>query len=46
MLAVCAAIGAVVFVASGGRVIFLPLVFLLPLGLFAFGRGKSRADSA
>jgi hypothetical protein len=33
------AIAALVYVASGGHVIFLPLVFLLPLGLF-FGRRR------
>jgi hypothetical protein len=43
-LLVCAAVAAIVFTASGGRVIFLPLVLLLPLGLFALGRTRSRAD--
>jgi hypothetical protein len=33
------AIAAIVYVISGGHVIFLPLVFLLPLGLF-FGRRR------
>ena len=33
------AIAALVYVISGGHVIFLPLVFLLPLGLF-FGRRR------
>jgi hypothetical protein len=33
------AIAAIVYVVSGGHVIFLPLVFLLPLGLF-FGRRR------
>jgi hypothetical protein len=33
------AIAALVYVVSGGHVIFLPLVFLLPLGLF-FGRRR------
>ena len=33
------AIAALVYVVSGGHVIFLPLVFLLPLGLL-FGRRR------
>jgi hypothetical protein len=33
------AIAALVYVVSGGHVIFLPLFFLLPLGLF-FGRRR------
>jgi hypothetical protein len=33
------AIAALVYVVSGGHVIFLPLVLLLPLGLF-FGRRR------
>ncbi len=32
------AIAALVYVATEGRVVFLPLILLLPLGLFAFRR--------
>lgn len=36
-------IAAVVFIASGGHVVFLPLFFLLPLGgLFGRRRGYGR----
>jgi hypothetical protein len=40
VLAVCIAIAVVVFVVTGGRFVFLPLVFL-PFGLFRFG-GRRR----
>jgi hypothetical protein len=33
------AIAVLVYVISGGHVLFLPLIFLLPLGLF-FGRRR------
>jgi hypothetical protein len=36
------AIAAVVFLASGGHVLFLPLFFVIPLGLFRLGRGRRR----
>lgn len=42
---VCLAIGVIVFAVTGGHVLFLPLVFLLPLGLFSFGRRRMRADN-
>jgi hypothetical protein len=45
-LVVCVAIAATVFAATGGHVLFLPLVFLLPLGLIAFGRSRSSDDRA
>jgi len=35
------AVALLVFVISGGHVLFLPLLFLFPLGLF-FGRGRRR----
>ena len=34
------AIAAIVFVATGGHVVFLPLFFVLPLGLFGLGRRR------
>lgn len=36
------AIAALVYVASGGRVLFLPLLFILPLAFFGFGRRRGR----
>jgi hypothetical protein len=44
-VAVCVAIGLIVFAVTGGHVVFLPLVFLLPLGLFSLGRRRMRADN-
>jgi hypothetical protein len=44
-VAACVAIGLIVFAVTGGHVLFLPLVFLLPLGLFSFGRRRMRADN-
>jgi hypothetical protein len=41
-LGVCVAIAALVFAVTGGHVLFLPLVFLLPLGLFSLGRAGRR----
>jgi hypothetical protein len=41
ILAIGIAIAIVVFVLSGGHVVFLPLLFL-PLGLFGFGHRRSR----
>ena len=35
------AVALLVFVISGGHVLFLPLLLLFPLGLF-FGRGRRR----
>ena len=37
---VSAAIALVVYAATGGRVIFLPLLLLLPFAFFSFGRGR------
>ena len=34
------AVGALLYVVTGGHVIFLPLFFVLPLGLFAGGRTR------
>ncbi len=41
LLAVGLAVAVIVFVATGGHVLFLPLLFL-PLGLFSFGHRRSR----
>ena len=37
-LAACVAIAVLVFVATGGKVIFLPLILLLPLAFVSLGR--------
>jgi hypothetical protein len=37
------AIGILVFVISGGHILFLPLLFL-PLGLFGFGHRRQRFE--
>ena len=34
------AVAAIVFAASGGHLIFLPLLLVLPLGLLGFGRRR------
>jgi hypothetical protein len=34
------ALAAIIFVASGGHLIFLPLFFILPLGFFGFRRRR------
>ena len=44
-VAVCVAIGLIVFAVTGGHVLFLPLIFLLPLGLLSFGRRRMRAGN-
>jgi uncharacterized membrane protein YccC len=36
------AVAVILFVVSGGHLIFLPLFFVLPLGLFGFGRRRQR----
>jgi hypothetical protein len=41
VLAIGLAIAVIVFVVSGGHVLFLPLLFL-PLGLFSFGHHRRR----
>jgi hypothetical protein len=41
LLALGLAVAVVVFVATGGQVIFLPLL-LLPVGLFSFGHRRRR----
>ena len=41
VLAIGLAIAVIVFVVSGGHVLFLPLLFL-PLGLFSLGRRRRR----
>ena len=35
------AVAAIVFLISGGHVIFLPLFIILPLGFFGLGRGRA-----
>jgi hypothetical protein len=40
--AACVAATVVVYVASGGRVVFLPLVLVLPFTLLSFGCGGRR----
>lgn len=40
-LAIGIAFAVVVFAATGGHVVFLPLLFL-PLGLFSFGHRQNR----
>ena len=41
LLAIGIAIGVIVFIVTGGHVLFLPLLFL-PLGLFGFGQRRRR----
>jgi hypothetical protein len=36
------AVAAIVFAATGGHVLFLPFLFVLPLGLFGLGRRRDR----
>jgi hypothetical protein len=40
LLLIGLAVAAVIFLATGGHVIFLPLFFVLPLGLFGLGRRR------
>ena len=40
LLLVGIAVAAVVYVASSGHVVFLPLILLLPFGLFMRGRRR------
>jgi len=44
VLAIGFAIAVIVFVVSGGHLLFLPLLFL-PLGLFSFGHRRREDDS-
>jgi hypothetical protein len=44
LLALGLAIAVIVFVVSGGHVLFLPLLFL-PLGLFSFGHRRRRRST-
>ena len=44
VLAIGLAIAVIVFVVSGGHVVFLPLLFL-PLGLFSLGHRRRRQPS-
>jgi hypothetical protein len=44
VLAIGLAIAVIVFVVSGGHVVFLPLLFL-PLGLFSLGHRRRREPS-
>ena len=41
-LVLAVVVAAVVYAASGGQVLFLPLVLLLPLGVVVGGRGRRR----
>ncbi len=43
LLALGLAIAIIVFVVSGGHIVFLPLLFV-PLGLFSFGHRRRRYD--
>jgi hypothetical protein len=43
ILLVGLAVAAIVFLLSGGHVIFLPLFIILPLVLFGLGRRRSRS---
>jgi hypothetical protein len=43
-LAVGLAIAVIVFVATAGHVVFLPLLFV-PIGLFTFGHRRRRRDA-
>jgi hypothetical protein len=45
VLAIGLAIAVIVFVASGGHVFFLPLLFL-PLGLFSLGHRRRQQPSS
>ena len=36
------AVAAIVFAVSGGHALFLPFLFVLPLGLFGLGRRRDR----
>jgi hypothetical protein len=36
------AVAAIVFLVTGGHVLFLPLFFILPLGIFGLGRRRRR----
>jgi hypothetical protein len=42
LLAIGIAIAVIVFVATAGHVVFLPLLFV-PLGLFSFGHRRRRS---
>ena len=44
VLAIGLAIAVIVFVVSGGHVLFLPLLFI-PLGLFSLGHGRRQPSS-
>ena len=45
VLAIGLAIAVIVFVMSGGHVLFLPLLFI-PLGLFSLGHGRRQQPSS
>lgn len=44
LLALGLAVAVIVFVVSGGHILFLPLLFV-PLGLFSFGHRQRRRSS-
>jgi hypothetical protein len=41
-IAIGLGIALLIFVISGGHVLFLPLLLIFPLGLFSFGRRRRR----
>ena len=41
VLAIGIALGIIIFIATAGHVLFLPLLFV-PIGLFGFGHRRSR----
>jgi hypothetical protein len=45
VLAIGLAIAVIVFVVSGGHILFLPLLFI-PLGLFSLGHGRRKQPSS
>ena len=42
LLLIGLAVAAIIFAATGGHVLFLPFLFVLPLGLFGLGRRRDR----
>ena len=42
LLLIGLAVAAIIFAATGGHVLFLPFLFVLPLGLLGLGRRRDR----
>jgi hypothetical protein len=42
LLLIGLAVAAIIFAATGGHVLFLPFLLVLPLGLFGLGRRRDR----